>query len=196
MVVLADVPVATAAQLPALEDQREAEPPSPDQTEPWPSQSSGGTLVRGRSAETATPVDLEWNYGSRVGTERTSPTTALDEAIGALQDVALGDVVRGADAARAARLLRSAAVERRVSAPRVAGVALLVGDALLFTRVEGLSKPQRAPLRLALRLLNEPFVAQMQESQLVDSLLDHGWEVTASLEPEAFGELARAPEVD
>lgn len=112
--------------------------------------------------------------------------TILDEALGALQGVALSDSVTAEDAVRASRLLRAVAVERRVSAPRLSGVAVLVSDALLFTQVEGFSRAQRAPLREALRLLASPFVPQADEGMLVDHLLDNGWDVTASLDPDVF----------
>ena len=114
-------------------------------------------------------------------------TTILDQAIGALREIVIADGVEPPVAAKAARLLRGAALERRVSAPRVAGIALLVSDALLFTDLDAMTSAQRAPLRHAMRVLSEPFVAQSDESRLVDGLLDNGWDVTASLDGEAFG---------
>jgi len=114
----------------------------------------------------------------------------LDEAAAALQTVALQPNVTGSEWLRAARLLRSAALERRVVAPRIASVAVLLSDALTFTQPTDVSPAQRGALRSGLKLLTQPFVSTVDEGSLVDALLDNGWDVMASFQAEALGDLA------
>jgi len=118
------------------------------------------------------------------------PTSMLDEAAAALQTVALQPNVTGSEWLRAARLLRSAALERRVVAPRIASVAVLLSDALTFTQPTDVSPAQRGALRSGLKLLTQPFVSTVDEGSLVDALLDNGWDVMASFQAEALGDLA------
>jgi hypothetical protein len=117
----------------------------------------------------------------------------LDEANAALQRVALHANVSASSWCHAARMLRSAALERRVVAPRVASVALLLADALTFTAPEDVSSTQRGvALKPGLKLLTQPFISTAEEGSLVDALLDNGWDVMASFDPAAFEELADA----
>jgi hypothetical protein len=117
--------------------------------------------------------------------ESVQRTTALDQALAALKDVAVGS----ADEARwmrAARLLRQAAVERKYGSPRVASAALVVSDALTFTELQHVDEGRREPLRVALRVLTQPFVSTEDEAAMFQAFLAGGWYVTAAFDAERF----------
>jgi hypothetical protein len=160
---------------------------------PKEDQSKGGVFNVSNGSSAATSSE---KTGERDLTASSAPTTSasmLDEAAAALQTVALKPNVAGSEWCHAARLLRSAALERRVVAPRIASVALLLADALTFTSPGDVSPNQRdGALKPGLRLLTQPFVSTAEEGGLVDALLDNGWDVMASFHAEAFGEFANA----
>jgi hypothetical protein len=119
--------------------------------------------------------------------ESVQRTTALDQALAALKEVAVGS----ADEARwmrAARLLRQAALERKYGSPRVASAALVVSDALTFTEVQHVDEGGREPLRVALRVLTQPFVSTEDEAAMFQAFLTGGWYVTAAFDPERFAQ--------
>lgn len=121
--------------------------------------------------------DLKESAGVNGQAEGTKPSSVLDQATAALRRVAIEDSSDETDWAAAARLLRSAAQDRRLAAPRVASVALLASDAIMFTPRD-LALEARAPLVQTMRLLVEPFVSGDAEERVFDVFLDAGWEVT------------------
>ncbi len=116
--------------------------------------------------------------------------TCLDRALAALKPLVVRDEVGEEDWVHASRLLREAAIERRHSFPRVASVALLVADALMFTEVGTVAQADRVPLRFAVRLLSQRFISTEEERELLRGLLHHGWYVTPSFNAEVFSNLA------
>jgi hypothetical protein len=108
------------------------------------------------------------------GAEMVEKTTALDQALAALKQVALGT----ADEAgwmQAERLLRQAALERKYGSPRVASAALVVSDALMFTEIGHVRDRGLGPLRVALRTLTQPFVSEDDEAGMFRGFLNGGW---------------------
>jgi hypothetical protein len=118
---------------------------------------------------------------------RTATTSALDESVAALRDIASGGTE--AEGIHVARLLRHAALERKHSAPRVASVALLLSDALTFTSVASLSEEDLQPLRTGLLCLMNAFVSTADERRVLRELIAHQWYVTPGFDP-AFAESA------
>jgi hypothetical protein len=104
-------------------------------------------------------------------------SSALDEALVALRDVAAGNGA-APHALETARLLKRAALERKHSAPRTASVALVVSDALTFTNLADLAEPARQPLHKAVETLVKPFISTDDECDLMKSLLANRWYVT------------------
>jgi hypothetical protein len=114
-------------------------------------------------------------------------TTALDQALAALKDVAVGsaDETRWM---RAARLLRQAALERKYGSPRLASAALVVSDALTFTELQDVDEGRREPLRFALRVLTQPFISTDDEAAMFQAFLARGWYDTAAFDAERFAQ--------
>jgi hypothetical protein len=134
-----------------------------------------------RNLPIALPRETDLDRGQAAGVESRaasrSGSSVLDEATAALRRLAVEDSSNESDWAAAARLLRTAAQDRRLAAPRVASVALLASDAIMFTPRD-LALEARAPLIETMRLLVEPFVSGDAEERVFDSFLDAGWEVT------------------
>ncbi len=194
---LLDPPLTTTADLPALTQQAIVQGTP---AEAWRFTGAAPNVAeslasRTRASARIVSEDVPASLPRTTGTEgdarsvRVGPhPRILDDAVAALQPVALEPESTPSERAMAARLLRSAALERRLLAPRVAGVAVLLSDALTFTSLsEGVSGSQREALKVGLRLLTEPFISTGEEGDFVDALLNSGWDIVAPLD---FGELA------
>jgi hypothetical protein len=81
-----------------------------------------------------------------------------------------------------ARVLNRVAVDIYRSDPRAATLALALSDALTFTPPAELESKDLRPLFDGLRLLRAPFISGEAEERVFQSLLDHGWTVTADFE--------------
>lgn len=134
--------------------------------------------------------------GMTPGAKRTTPTasltvTSLDRSVEALSSLtsAPAQFAQGELRARAARLLRRASVDQSRLSPRVAGIALLLSDALLNTPEPDPSAKKIQALRLGLDSLMDSFVSQQRERELVQTLLNAGWEITAPFDRDEFADL-------
>ena len=146
-----------------------------------------------RPAATTTPsLFEELRESLRTSTSGRTRASALDEALASLKPLLAAGDVEDAEWVRAARLLRSAAIERRLSSPRVASVALLLSDALFFTEVGTIALADRTPLKTGFRMLLQSFVSTEDERSIFRELLEHRWYVTPAFDPETFATAAGA----
>lgn len=144
-----------------------------------------------RSAEPQTGGPLG-ELRESVTRSRRHRTSALDAAIAAAQALLRVEAIDDAEWVTAARALRSAAVERRRSSPRVASVALLLSDALGFTDPATLAIADRVPLRVGCEVLMQPFVSTDDERRVFAALLEHRWYVTGAFDADGFAAAAGA----
>ena len=107
---------------------------------------------------------------------QTSPFYA---GVAALQSIVLSVGPVTEDWARAARLLRRAAIAFRARSPRAASTALLISDALTNTSPEGMTQGRLRPLRDGYRLLNGSFIRSEDEERLFESFLSEKWHTVA-----------------
>ncbi len=154
----------------------------------------GGVRSSAGSEGRASLEGEEWEgiASSEFGRRPSRARGVFTAASAALKDVALSP--GEADEAtwlEAAQRLRRAAVVGRDRAPRHAALALILGDALTFTRAASLSQGWRSPLLAGLSTLQSPFVSADAERNLVRALLRAGWKLTAPLDEGVLREIAR-----
>jgi hypothetical protein len=150
-------------------------------------------LWRERRGETSSPaVDPASGHETPLRVEDGRRTTAVGDAAAALKALLSAVSLPETQWVETARLLRLAARMQRRSFPRIASVALLVSDALLYTPASALSADAMRPLQSAVSLLTEPFVGNDAERELFEAFVQSGWRVTPAFDAERLSEVAAA----